>query len=575
MKFIKTLFIPFTGYTLITLFMTYPVAFKINKGFAGVPGYGDSFDFLWIFWWVKHSITELKVNPYFTDYLYYPKGLDLSTQTLTFFNSLIAIFLQYFFSLITCYNILFLFSFIMSGIGAYLLIYYLTKDKISSFICGVIFSFCPYHFAHGLAHLNILSIEWLPFYILFLIKTFKENKKLNGVFLGIFLTLNSLCDWYYTVYLLIFTFFYLIYTIIFERNLIKNGLILRFLVASLTFTFLIFPFVYPLLKNVLLGKSYIIRKGYDTFSADLFGYITPSILHPIWGKFFGNIINKFSGNINESIVYIGIIPLILFIYSLFLSTLRNKTRFWIISAFSFLILSFGPTLHILGKSTSIKLPFLLFENIPFLNLARVASRFSILVMISLVVISGYALNEIFSNFKKIKRKFITSIIITLLVIIDFLSIPFPMIFYQPHKVYETLKNDSNDFKILELPFDPQLFNSIYLYHQTIHNKKMLTGFTGRVPQESFNFIKSLNLLSILIWPYLSEKNLLSQEEIRLETKLLEQNKIKFIIITKDWFEISLKRYYKNPEVLSKSIYNLLDNSFKKIEDKSIKIYQIY
>src|SRR6188508_3427738 len=60
------------GYTLITFFMTLPLPLELS---SKVPGGGDAWQHIWNLWWVKDSLLHFQ-NPYHTDLLYYPEGVN-------------------------------------------------------------------------------------------------------------------------------------------------------------------------------------------------------------------------------------------------------------------------------------------------------------------------------------------------------------------------------------------------------------------------------------------------------------------------------------------------------------------
>ena len=88
------------------------------------------------------------------------------------------------------------------------LAHYVTADKKASFFSGLVFGFSAYHFARAWGHLNLVSIQWIPFYVLFLLKMRKEPS-LKNVFLAVFfLVLSALwADFHYAVFLGLFTFY--------------------------------------------------------------------------------------------------------------------------------------------------------------------------------------------------------------------------------------------------------------------------------------------------------------------------------------------------------------------------------
>ena len=63
---------------------------------------------------------------------------------------------------ILSYNLLFLSTFVLSGLGAYLFVRELTGNPRAAFVAGVLFAFAPYRFPQS-SHLHVLSSQWMPF----------------------------------------------------------------------------------------------------------------------------------------------------------------------------------------------------------------------------------------------------------------------------------------------------------------------------------------------------------------------------------------------------------------------------
>ena len=63
---------------------------------------------------------------------------------------------------ILCYNLLFLSTFVLSGLGMYLLVRELTGNPLAAFVAGLLFAFAPYRLPQS-SHLQVLSSQWMPF----------------------------------------------------------------------------------------------------------------------------------------------------------------------------------------------------------------------------------------------------------------------------------------------------------------------------------------------------------------------------------------------------------------------------
>ena len=72
------------GYAILTAVMTYPLIRQFGQA---IPGDGfDGWQNFWNLWWVRVSLVDQGVNPFFTDMLYYPTGVNLAFQTMNIFN---------------------------------------------------------------------------------------------------------------------------------------------------------------------------------------------------------------------------------------------------------------------------------------------------------------------------------------------------------------------------------------------------------------------------------------------------------------------------------------------------------
>jgi len=550
----------FISYIFLTIVFTYPVFFSDM-----VPGGGDVYFYLWDLWWFKKALLSAS-SPYFTQYLFYPTGINLAFSAITPFNGIFSIPLQFVFGLTKTYTILWLTSFIISGYGTYLLVKYLTGNSKAAFISGLIFMFSPYHFAHSLGHLNLLSIEWIPFYVLFLLKTINEKSSKNAIYAAFFLLLVFLSEYTYAVYLSFFTVFFLLYYAYEDKNYIVNKFVIKKLsLMGICFIFLSFPFAYPLFKELLVSKSsYMYNGGFVAFSADLLGFFIPSKFHPVFNQFVDPIYQNFTGNAAESTVFAGYTVIILSAIA-FLKIKTKEIKFWVLSTVICFIFCLGPLLHINGIFTgkiedinfAIPLPYAIIMKIPIISIARVPSRWDAIVMLNLSVLSGYGLSYIFKKFENQSfRDRPTSTYITIifasLILFEFLFIPYPMANTDVPEFYRSLSKNPEDFAIFEIPgLVGHLAFPEYMYYQTVHGKKLISGYT-HVPESCTKFMENTPLIDDLNFMYLSPKELkaahndiLNQDIKEIGPSILNYYNIKYVILHESYMTEDQLKYSTN------------------------------
>jgi hypothetical protein len=496
------------AYAFLTILLTYPIGFQLSTHLPGDGG--DSNIFVWNLWWIKKAITELHSNPFWTDYIFYPEGVSLVFHTLTPFNGLLGIPLQAFVSLVAANNLIILLSFVLSGYGAYLLIRYLVADRLSAFLGGMIFTFCPYKFAHLLGHFNLVSTEWLPFYILALLKL-TDGSKREGIYPSLLcaasLLLLALCDLYYLIYALMFTILFAVYRIGTHGFQAFRERDRRTLAIALCLFLIGFA---PLL--VMAGRDLLLEgpvtvhgwAGATGLQADLLSFITPSPLHPLLGPLARPISNRFSGGIPEGTVFAGYLPLGLALIAI--AKLRSTepwVRFWSLALFVFFILSLGPFPRILGKGIKlIPLPYHLIMRTPILSNLRVPSRFAIMVMLSSAVLAAFSGRWLFDRFRSGGGRALIFLGITLTITFEYLAIPFPTFRPVMPKVYERLASEPGPFTVLEIPLGRTSgvtrglgeFTPSFLFYQTAHEKMLIGGHISRVPDSKIQALASRPLL---------------------------------------------------------------------------------
>jgi hypothetical protein len=578
---ISTNLLVIIGYTVLTLIMTYPIIFRLSDSIIG--GGGDTYWCINIMWWFKKSLLDPNLSFYNTTYLYYPTGASLAFSDVAPFLMIISLPLQILFGRIITYNILILSSFILSSFGAYLLVEYLTNDKKASFVAGIIFSFCPQHLMQVLGHLNIVSIQFIPFFILYFLKTVKDGKKKDAVLAAIFLSIASLCTWYNAIYLLLFVGFYVVFSLfedkekILDRKVIEN----LTLVGILSFL-LVLPFAYPMFSE--MGKSaYMVPSPNESvfYSADLVGFFIPSVLHPLFGQYVSQFYQQFTGNGIEDTTYIGYT--VIFLVAYYILKCRKKlgeASFWIWLATFFFILSLGPILHIMGRThftvfdVTVPLPYLILYYIPAIQIARVPSRLVVMLMLSLAVLAGYGLKELLKHINgkllsRISKKDIIVLILSFLVIFEFMVIPYQTAKVTVPEFYKQFASDKEDNAIMEVPFkqDVYVFSvSDYMYYQTIHEKRLVGGYLSRTPKYASDFVENTPIVSDY-WNLHPTSDILNQDLAKIGSSLLDYYNIRYVIIHKQELNQTELAYIEN---LSKNIFN--DSPF--YDDGEIEAYKV-
>jgi hypothetical protein len=297
----------------LSIVFTWPLVLNFLPGSGTlVPGVmlEDRDQNLWNLWWVRHALFDGR-NPFVTDLIWYPTPVSLYYHTLNVFNGLMAVPLLSVFSLTTTYNIIVLFSFVMGGYGAYLLVHYLCGNRWAALVGSVVFAYSAYHVATMRSLLQLISLEWVPFFLFFLLKAvFEPGWESRGDFVrwlwrralpaGFFLFLVSLVDWYYTMYALMLAGLlglYMAVRYVWERRTHPEigparGVLepwLRIGACLAIYLALVSPILVPTIGE-LRQTNYMqpARDASLSNSADLMAFFQPVRGQQLWGQYFTN-----------------------------------------------------------------------------------------------------------------------------------------------------------------------------------------------------------------------------------------------------------------------------------------------
>ena len=303
-------------YSLITIFATYPLIMHISTGLE----VGDPALNTWILAWDVHSIMTDPFN-LFNANMFYP----FTKNTLTFSEHLIADMLIAFpiiaitHNPILAYNIILILSFILSAYGMFLLINYYLENKYSAFIGGVIFAFCTIRFAH-IGHLQFLTVQWLPFALLYLDKFLHKGNYKYLILLFIFSVLQVLSSWYLAFYAVISLGVYAICLFIIGERVRENVFQRSFQLKSVLFIIgaiiVIAPFGIPYVE---VAQEYGFTRTLDEvsyYSADVGDYFLTPPNNLIYGDLSKEI--QMKRNFSEHSLFPGLSAVVLAYYGLFL-----------------------------------------------------------------------------------------------------------------------------------------------------------------------------------------------------------------------------------------------------------------
>ncbi|MEZ4718248.1 MAG: hypothetical protein R2851_19475 [Caldilineaceae bacterium] len=501
------------GYALLTVVMTWPLA---RQATTAIPG--DSFDGwqnYWNLWWMKLALVDRVQSPLVTDMLYAPTGVSLYFHTLNPFNGLVTMPVQLAAGLIVAYNSVVLLSWVLAGYGVFLLTTWVLAQTergagnrfaadAAGFVAGAIFTFAPLHMAHLLGHMQVMSLEWIPFYVLFLLRGMQAAAHggpwlRTALLAGLFLAFVGLCDWYFVLYLFFFTALTLVWAGVrclwrWRHSGVGNA-VRRLLpvigapvVAGAVFVLLLSPMLVPMVREAT-RFSFMVRPPTDLYvlSASVMDFLVPNRLHtlarPASFAWIGNQIAP----VSERTISVGYVALILAVAGAWRG--RGRSGLWVLTALFFFLMALGPRVH-LGNITWDDIPTdagavrswtlfgVLNATVPFMRISRSVSRYALMVQLALAVLAGMGAYGLFVWLRRSPVwRGVAAGAALVLVLGEYWVAPYPISPPDTPPFYAQLAHEAGAGAVLNLPMNYD--RPGYLLYQTVHGRPLTVAYISR------------------------------------------------------------------------------------------------
>lgn len=279
---------------------------------------------------------------------------------------------------VVAYNTAILGSFVLAGVGMYLLTAHLTGSRTAGLVAGVVFAFLPYR-ADQISHLQVLMYGWMPISLWGMHRYFQTGRRAPlAVFVAAFL-LTGFSNGYF--------FYFLAVAVIVVAGVevlahvrSRPRILVDLAVAVVVMAAVVAPVasVYHDAKNEQnLSRS---RSEIVSLSADALSYF-----HAAQGTIWDELL---PGDRPETRLFPGLTVLVLAVVGLG-ARHRTVAVYVTVGAAGF-VLSLGPEPSVNGTVLTDSGPYnWLLSVVPGLDGIRVAARASILVFLSLAVLAAF------------------------------------------------------------------------------------------------------------------------------------------------------------------------------------------
>ena len=526
----ETLFV-ITLYFAFTAYLTWPLLPKMGN--HTIPS-GDYYLTTYIQAWVAHAIVSHPTQLFNMNMLYPAKNVLAGSENLIGNQAIFGPIYLASQNPAMAANVVTFASFWLCGLAMYALVRRITRDAILATVAGFIYAFSPPRMAQ-IAHSQLLSMQWIPLAVLFLVLFLLQKRVSSLLSFSIFLLLQVLCSLYlgYIALLICGAFFVSVLTL--HPDVITRRTVLGLIVSGGLLAALVVPLMQPYRHFQKETES----SALDSFSTSVAASATPfSSYLNIGGGAVSRVYRQLLGNVRsgpfnwEKTLFPGFLPLALSVlgagYVAFLLLQReNELQLHAVRILgeaggslalgaglvvaSSYILSLGPYLWMRGRLTHIRLPFYWLRLwVPGLKLYRVPARFGLATTFGVAILCAYgflALLTFLSRwhlFRTSAARVVVAALTILMLTVEFRSSTRTLqpVMTKPDLApeYSWLARQPPNSPTVELPITVQgqdtdpAEEATYAYASTFHWQPLVNGYTGHIPAESANLLLTASRL---------------------------------------------------------------------------------
>jgi hypothetical protein len=409
-------------YVLAALATTHPLWLHLAEA---VPSdIGDPLLNTWVQAWDAHALLTDPLH-LFDANVFYPLPDTLAYSEHLISTAVLVLPLQVFTGEpIVAYNLSLLASFPLAAMGMYWLFLRWTGRRGPAFVAGLAFAFAPYRLA-AIAHLQLLTVQWLPLSILSLDRLLGHRSPEAGelpsrhrwqgvVVFVVFATLQILASWYLAVFTVLILGLYALGWLVAHRPARGAGRafllpLARLALAGLIVVGLTLPFALPYLR--LLPQLQAARPV--TWAASFAAKPTDLLAAAPFLRVAGPLTREWAarpGFTEENTLFPGIVALPLALIGLGLGRPRWRIAVLGVALGASLALTFGG-------------PYLALTRLfPPLAIVRVPPRWIIPATLALAALAGYGVQSI----KAARLRHPVIILVSLLLIVESFAAPLPL-----------------------------------------------------------------------------------------------------------------------------------------------------
>jgi hypothetical protein len=474
-------------YAVVAVGTTWPLAARITTHLPG--GTLDALLHYWNAWWVWRALATGQ-TPLYTSFLFHPAGISLAFHNFAWLNIAAWLVLRPIVGGFVAHNLSLLANLALCGFAAFLLARDVTGDGRAALLAGLIYECWPFRLAQ-LDHPNLISTQWIPLFLLFLIRAVRRGRWQDGVLAGVFLALTGYTRWQLLIPAAIVGGLYLACTSPDRRASRRRRALALLLAGGVTVLALTPPVLLMAGQWRTASADLLVEEEEATMQTDLLAYLTPGGSHPVLGSLTRRAYDRYyadrSGG-RRFPAYIGAAALALALLGV--SKARRAALPWVAIALALVLFALGPVLRVGGRLyPAVPMPYRLVARSFFVRLLRFPDRFNMFLALPVAVLAGHGTAAVLVRVRQRGRGAAAAIscLVAGAVLFEYLAVPVPLQHPQLSPYYATLAAEPGDFAVLNLPIDPQQ-SKLYMFAQVTHRHPILQGHASRLPRGTYAYL---------------------------------------------------------------------------------------
>ncbi len=484
------LFVP-----LLIIIMTWPTTvyvFDSNTWWAP----SDDLDLGMTYWdaWYGRRILAGEAQFYFTDLLFFPKGMSLAFHNFSVPHMLLLHVAQILLPATNAYNLCYMLIIFVNAAACYVYIFYLFRDRWISMFGSVVFGLSVFVIEHPV-HPDLNIVAAIPLVLYCMQRGFTERRNRWLVLAGVLSGLTAFTGMYILVCLVITVGVFLFFKLpkLWKARQFWVGILLLLVVAGSISALRI----YPMMRESAELDEALNKGGGREYGSDLLDIFVHRE-NVVTEYVFASLLRKPVPPVRED-GYLGYVTLLLAAIGLLKAKPRCRTLIWFVLFLTFLVLKLGPALTINGHTfADILLPkHYLNSMFPAVFKAFwITAYFHVGILLPLAILAAFGLKIVLSAFPANFRGFVVIICLALNLFETIEPPDSSTIPRQQMQYIDWLRSEERQeaIRLINVPFGRGP-SKRYALLQVFNGYPHAEGLAARTPSAAYDYIRENLILN--------------------------------------------------------------------------------